>query len=110
MDRVKDLTQIVQREVADYNNVIAWKSQSFYLQDLEHQVYLVIDLPNPDHPLVKNPAIILMARVVKDKVVIDEDKTDKPLYEALMANAGIPRSQIILAYAGESLPSESESE
>ena len=108
MDRVKDLTQIVQREVADYNNVIAWKSQSFYLEDVEHQIYMVVDVPKPDHPLVKNPAIIVMARVVDDKVVIDEDKTDRPLYEELM-HAGIPRSQIILAYAGESLPSESES-
>jgi hypothetical protein len=107
MDRVTDLTQIVQREVADYNNVIAWKSQSFYLEDMEHQIYMVVDVPNADHPLVKNPGIIVMARVLNDKVVIDEDKTDKPLYEELV-NAGIPRSQIILAYAGESLPSESE--
>jgi hypothetical protein len=45
-----------------------------------------------------------MARVVGDKIFIDEDTTDKPLYEALMANAGIPREQIVLAYAGETPP------
>jgi hypothetical protein len=46
----------------------------------------------------------VLAQVVGDKVIILEDRTDKPLYEALMINGGIPREQIILAYAGESLP------
>jgi hypothetical protein len=48
-----------------------------------------------------------MARVVGDKIIIEEDRSfDKPLHEALMGNAGIPREQIILAYAGESLLSD----
>jgi hypothetical protein len=45
-----------------------------------------------------------MAKVVDDKVIILEDTTDKPLYEALMVNGGIPRERIILAYKGETLP------
>jgi hypothetical protein len=41
-------------------------------------------------------------------VVIDEDTSvDKPLYEALMTNGGVPREKIILAYRGETLPEES---
>ncbi|MEP7292808.1 MAG: element excision factor XisI family protein, partial [Chloroflexota bacterium] len=48
--------------------------------------------------------VVVMARVVGDYVVIDEDTTDKPLVDALMINGGIPREQIVLAYAGETLP------
>jgi vancomycin permeability regulator SanA len=46
---------------------------------------------------------MVMARVVGDKVIIDEDTTDRPLWKELVA-AGIPREQIILTYAGETLP------
>jgi len=43
-----------------------------------------------------------MARGENDKVVIEEDLTDKPLVDALI-QAGIPREQIVLAYAGDKL-------
>jgi hypothetical protein len=36
------------------------------------------------------------------KVIIDEDTTDRPLVEELI-RWDIPREQIILAYAGETL-------
>lgn len=87
--------------------MIAWKARSYYLEDMQEQVYAVLDVPNSDHPLVKKPGIVVMARVVGDKVIIDEDITDRPLYEALM-EAGIPRQQIVLAYAGEKLTGEQE--
>lgn len=45
----------------------------------------------------------LIVRIIGDKIVIEEDRNSDPLYEALM-QAGIPREQIILAYAGESIP------
>jgi hypothetical protein len=43
-----------------------------------------------------------MARVVGNKVIIEEDTTDRPLVEALI-RCGIPREHIILVYAGETL-------
>ena len=43
----------------------------------------------------------LVARVADASIVIDYDINNKPLIEALLA-AGVPRSQIVLAYAGES--------
>jgi hypothetical protein len=107
MDRVTDLTTIVQREVAEYNHARDYKAKGFYLEDVQQQAYAIVIVPDPDHPLVKKPGIIIMARVVNDKIIIDEDLTDRPLYEALV-EAGIPREQIVLAYAGESLPSQSE--
>lgn len=105
MDRVTDLTLIVQREVADYANAEGWKSKLYYIQDEKHQIYTVIDVPEKDHPLVSKAGVIVMARVLDDKVVIDEDITDRPLYEAL-EEAGIPREQIVLAYAGETPPDD----
>jgi hypothetical protein len=47
--------------------------------------------------------VALFVRLVDDLIVIDTDRNDKPLVDALV-QAGIPREQIVLAYAGESLP------
>jgi hypothetical protein len=47
---------------------------------------------------VVNTAIIV--QLINNKIIIDRDIFDKPLVEALV-QAGIPRSQIVLAYAGE---------
>lgn len=49
------------------------------------------------------PQIMVMAHVEGDTVIIDEDLTDRPLVDALV-RAGIPREKIVLAYAGEPLP------
>jgi hypothetical protein len=42
----------------------------------------------------------LVARLRDDRVIIEQDINDKPLVDALVA-AGVPRSRIVLAYAGE---------
>ena len=47
--------------------------------------------------------VVVAARIINDKVIIDEDITDRPLWRELV-RAGIPREQIILTYAGEKLP------
>ncbi len=46
---------------------------------------------------------MVMARIVNDTVIIDEDTTDRPLVNEL-ANAGIPRDKIVLAYLPEPSP------
>jgi hypothetical protein len=45
----------------------------------------------------------LIARILNDFVIIEHDQTDKPLVDALI-QSGIPRENIILAYAGEPVP------
>lgn len=45
----------------------------------------------------------LIVQVLGDKVIIEEDKNSKMLLDALL-QAGVPREQIILAYAGEPVP------
>jgi sulfur carrier protein ThiS len=50
-----------------------------------------------------NAFISLLVRILGETVVVERDQNDKPLVDAL-AQAGIPRSKIILAYAGEAVP------
>jgi hypothetical protein len=107
MDRVDELTQIVQREVEDYSGP-AYKSTTYYVADEKRQTYLVVIVPDDDYPINLKAGVVVMARIVDDKVVIDEDITDRPLYEELL-RAGIPREKIVLAYAGERLPAAEES-
>lgn len=99
MDRVADLTTILRREVSDYSGP-ALKATTHYIEDAARQIYTVVvvpDLPRPFHARV-----IVMARIVEDKVVIDEDTTDRPLVDELV-RAGVPRERITLLYAGETL-------
>jgi len=101
MDTVNELTAIVQHEVEDYARGGTWKAVTYPVSDLTRQTYTVIVVP--DHPRKYKSAVVVSARVVDDKVIIDEDITDRPLWEELV-RAGIPREQIVLAYAGEKLP------
>lgn len=47
----------------------------------------------------------IAARLEGDVIVIQRDISNKPLVDALM-QAGIPRDNIILAYAGEKVPQQ----
>jgi hypothetical protein len=78
--------------------------KTYPVLDDPHQTYaiLYVDDKHEDHPVWA----VVMARVVGEYIVIDEDTTDKPLVDALMINGGIPREKIILAYAGETLPEQ----
>jgi hypothetical protein len=68
-----------------------------------HLIYGVVIVPNEREQ--REVYLINLARVVGDRIVIEEEKIhDKPLYEALIHNAGIPREKIVLAYFGETLP------
>ncbi|MBI5667232.1 MAG: XisI protein [Chloroflexi bacterium] len=102
-DKVESLAEITRREVARYVGYSP-VARLFPVLDDTHQTYAVIIIEND--PALRPASAVVMARVVGDKVVIEEETTDKPLYEALMVNGGIPREQIVLAYAGESLPDE----
>jgi hypothetical protein len=98
-----NLLQITRREVDMYAGHSIGGTLYPVLDDL-NQVYTVlyVDDKHEDRPVWA----VVMARVVGDYVVIDEDTTDKPLVDALMINGGIPREKIILAYAGETLPEQ----
>ncbi len=79
--------------------------KTFPMVNEEQQAYSVIVTDVPTH---KRPvSIAVMARVMGDTVIIEEDTTDKPLVERLV-QSGIPREKIILAYKGEPITVEME--
>ncbi len=100
MDRIADLAAILRREVADY----AWDeddSKAYFMQAESQPVYSVLVVPY-DNP--QDSTTIIVARLTPDnRIAIETDLTDKPLYEALL-QAGVPREQIVRAYLGERPP------
>jgi hypothetical protein len=75
-------------------------NRSFPLVNEAEQIYAVNII---DTPIRKRKAgVVVIARVDGDRVIIEEDLTDRPLVDALV-KAGVPREKIVLAYAGESV-------
>jgi hypothetical protein len=97
LNQTAKLIDVVKREVAEY----AWDqadSKAYFLLDAARHVYSVLVVPTYK-PQKSLP--IIVARVTDhDQVAIETDLTDKPLFDALL-KAGVPRSQIIRAYRGE---------
>jgi hypothetical protein len=97
------LKEIVKREVAWYAGSGRGAGvRLFRALDDVNQTYAVTAVrdPNPDN----QPAgVVVLARIVGDMVIIEEDRTDRPLVDSLI-HAGIPREKIICAYAGEPVP------
>lgn len=96
------LADILREEVIEYaSDGVGGNIRLFPVCDDKRQIYTVNAV---DYPRYKEMAdVVVLARVVGDKVVIEHDGTDKPLVEALLYR-GIPRDKIILAYAGEPVP------
>jgi hypothetical protein len=94
------LEQILKEEVFKYAGG-GFNLKMFPLANADQKVYAVNII---DAPLRKMGAgVVVLARIIEDFIIVEEDNTTKPLVEALMQR-GIPRKQIILAYAGEGLP------
>jgi hypothetical protein len=93
------LAEIAKREVQLYAATSDTAVFRPVLDDV-NQVYSVVVIEND--PALRPAWVLVMARVVGDKIVIEEDTTvEKHLVDALMVNGGVPRDKIILAYKGE---------
>lgn len=99
MDRVDNLVGIVANVVDSYATR-SLNATLYHLHDEHIGTDAVIVVPQKRQNV---PHVLVMTRIEHDQVIIETDRTDRPLEEALMA-AGIPRSQIVLAYAGEAAP------
>lgn len=63
-----------------------------------------------DYPKLREVAgVVVLARIVSNKVVIEEDTTDKQLVDALLQR-GVAREQIVLAYTDEPIPDAAQYE
>jgi hypothetical protein len=73
-------------------------SQSYLTHNDDDTVFSMVTVTQQNTSFVS-----LLVRVFGGTVIVEQDRNDKPLVDALI-RAGIPRSQIILAYAGEPVP------
>jgi hypothetical protein len=93
-------------------STVAWYAgggpnlRTFVLSDDAKNIFTAVVIDTPIHR--RPAAILVMARIEGEHVIIEADTTDRPLEDALV-RAGIPREKIILAHAGESLPGVSQS-
>jgi len=78
----------------------AWNGYSYLTSSEDQQVFTVVSVAQ-----VRDKHIVdadLIVRLHNDRIIIERDVNDKILADALM-QAGVPRNQIVLAYAGESV-------
>ncbi len=100
MDLRTVLSEAIQPYAGEMLNGFAYLTIS-----IDQSVYSVVSVAKLKSERVKH--LSLLVRVVGETVIIEHDDTDQPLIDALL-HAGIPRSQIILAYAGEPVPDSAE--
>ncbi len=95
MDTLKDTVRAV---TAGYARE-GLNSHSYLIHNDDNTILSVVTVPK-----CKGSSFVsLLVRMLADTIVIERDQNDKPLVNALI-QAGIPRAQIILAYAGEPAP------
>jgi hypothetical protein len=91
------LSEILHRAVAGYAGEML-NGYSYLTTNADQTVFVIVGLGYiGDRHFVDTS---LVARVERDSIVIECDMNNKPLVDALL-EVGVPRSQIILAYAGE---------
>ena len=96
MDRVVTLTEAVRAVIRTYAtagyNGNGEPSKLYFVENTQEQVFAVI---GPYDPAIKQAHLILMAHILNDQVIIDQDNTSISLCDELH-RAGIPDNQIIL--------------
>ncbi len=96
------LKKTVYEVIAGYTGK-ALNGYSYLTTNEDHTLLAVVDIEQPKEkrqPHYAGTSVIV--QIIGDMVIIDRDQNDKLVVDALL-QAGIPREQIILAYAGESL-------
>ncbi len=74
---------------------------AFLTVNAEANVFVVTDIAITQGKREVHTSIFV--RLLGETILIEQDDNEPPLVDALL-QAGIPRSQIILAYAGEPVP------
>jgi hypothetical protein len=95
------MIELIQQKIAEYAKPSLTGEPSYLTQSADGSVFTVVDLSFIGSRHSAN--ISLAVRVLPDFVIIEHDTNNKPLVDALV-QVGIPRERIILAYAGEPVP------
>jgi uncharacterized protein (UPF0218 family) len=94
------LRETLIREIEKYAGK-AFNGYSYLTTNDDQTHFVITSVGDVRGKRIVNTAMIV--EIINDKIVIDRDIYDKQLVDALL-QAGVPRKQIILAYAGESVP------
>lgn len=97
MDRLK---AILKASLEDYAGE-ALNGYFYLTADKTETLFAIISLAKISDERIVNAGIIV--HIEENLIIIEKDISNKPLVEALVQN-GVPREQIILAYAGEAVP------
>lgn len=95
-----DIKSILIRELEAYTGD-AFNGYVFMTSNVEQTRFVVTAVGNVKGKRIVNTSLIV--QLIGDKIIIEQDTNSKVLVDAL-EQAAIPRSQIILAYAGEPVP------
>ena len=94
------LTSLLENEIDKYAGEML-NGYAYLTVSDDRKVFTVVSVGNVKTKRVTH--LSLLVRIQDDKIIIEEDDSNKPLVDALVER-GISRSQIILAYAGEPVP------
>jgi hypothetical protein len=94
------LKQQVRDVVARYAGKVL-NGYSFLTRNDDETLFTVTDVARSHGQQVVGVSVIV--RILDNVVVVERDQNDKLVVDALM-QAGIPREQIVLTYAGETVP------
>lgn len=94
------LKDTVRDVVAEYAGPVFF-GKSYFLHDETCNAFSVLIVTRMKG--IREADYSLTVRIENDLVIVERDQNDKIVLDALL-QAGIPREQIILAYAGEPVP------
>src|SRR5437868_3516924 len=94
------LKEIIHSAVSGYIGRGA-NGYSYLIENPERTAWSVVFVLSLDGKRVVRTGLIV--RLLNDQILVEQDTNEPPLVDALI-NEGIPRSKIILAYAGEPVP------
>jgi hypothetical protein len=92
---------VIREVIAGYAKASFTGEPSYLTQNDDGNLITVVDVYIVDGKTRADTGLVV--RIEGEYVVIDHDMNNKLLVDALV-QAGIPREQIILAYAGEPVP------
>lgn len=79
----------------------ALNGYSYLTSSADQHIFTVISVGQVHEKRIVNTGLVVILE--GEQIIIERDVNDKPLVDALI-QAGVPREQIILAYAGEAVP------
>lgn len=97
MDRLREILTTVLESYTGRG----YNGYSYLTSSTDQRHFVVTSVGTVQGKRIVNTGLVV--QLADDTIIIDRDINNKPLVDALI-QAGLPRSQIILAYAGEAVP------